>query len=222
MTTRQLTRPRTALRRRFIRRRRAGAMVLAALSVMLAVGAIAAAKPWWTVRLLRVAAIEWTGGDFLGTGGVVLQRSVYDCGPAALATLFLRLHLTPPSLDSLAKRAGTTPRGTSLGGLARAGRAFGVFLRPVRFTPARLTARLLPCIAWVSGGHFVVIGDRDDSGVLTVLDPQVGAYRTHETRFARVWSGEALIEESRRTGVGRESGSLPTNHDLPRTMGAVP
>lgn len=49
--------------------------------------ALFASRPLATVKLARFAVIEWNGGDFVGARGVVLQRSFYDCGPAALANL---------------------------------------------------------------------------------------------------------------------------------------
>jgi len=91
--------------------------------------------------------IEWKGGDFLGARGVVLQRSFYDCGPAALANLFTLMGVRAPSLDSIARLAGTTPRGTSLGALARVGSHLGHEFEVRRYKPAKAPNEALPVIA---------------------------------------------------------------------------
>lgn len=97
------------------------------------------------------------------------------------------------SLDSLARLTETTPRGTSLGALARAAARLGHQLEVRRFTPPIPLNDVLPMIAWVGGSHFVAVAGRSDRGVHTILDPQLGTYRMPEAAFAREWHGEALV-----------------------------
>lgn len=172
---------------------------LAGLALLLGVAGIGRATlvvaydPSFLPRAMGVASLKLEGGEYLGKKGAVLQASFFDCGPAALATLLRLLGYAPPGVDSVAKLAGTVPRGTSLGDLARAAGALGLHLEARRF--ARPVARDadLPLIAWTGRKHFVVVAARSPLGVLTILDPQLGRYRLAEGAFARHWSGEALV-----------------------------
>ncbi|MDT8340313.1 MAG: cysteine peptidase family C39 domain-containing protein [Longimicrobiales bacterium] len=153
-------------------------------------------------------ALERAGGTFLGWEGVVRQRGLVDCGPAALATLLTLLGVGVPPLDSLAALAGTGPTGTRAGGLARAGSRLGVPLTPRHLDPDTPGAHPAPFIAWVRQSHFVVVAGVDDAGRIHVLDPQAGRFLVDGKAFRRMWSGEAVL-------------SFPDPSSRPATAGRI-
>lgn len=163
------------------------------------IGAVAFGRdPHAALRASIRARIEIAGGDYLGTEGVVLQATLADCGPAALASLLARLG-RPVATESLAVLAGTTARGTRLGGLAYAANAVGVRAYAVRLSEARRQpdqlSRRLPIVAWVDRGHFVAVTGQRRNGDFVVLDPQVGVYSLPFGALVGRWTGEALVLE---------------------------
>ena len=147
-------------------------------------------------RLGRIAArvdLAISGASYLGRDGVILQSTLMDCGPAALANLIRVLGMDAPSTDSLMVLAGTGPTGTRASGLIRAAEDFGLSMALERVTLAGLPDTALPFIAWVKRSHFVTVTERTPSGRLTVVDPQVGRYSISEDAFKTIWSGEAIL-----------------------------
>lgn len=144
-------------------------------------------------RITARAELVDLGATFLGEEGVVLQESLNDCGPAALANALRVRGMATPSLDSLAVLAGTGPAGTRASGLIRAGAELGLPLTLDRVLPERAAQVPRPFIAWVNRNHFVTVTDLTPGGILTVLDPRVGRYSISETDFLSIWSGEALL-----------------------------
>ncbi|HEY0996992.1 MAG TPA: cysteine peptidase family C39 domain-containing protein [Gemmatimonadaceae bacterium] len=157
-------------------------------------GAAAVARdPMAPLRALTRAGLRLEGARVLGWQGVIAQRTLWDCGPAAVATLMLRLGREVPSLARVGQLAGTTPRGTAMGGLSDALRALGVPHAVHAAGLPRLDAR--PALAWVRPGHFVVVERSPEPGMVDVLDPRVGRYRIAAATFARQWPGAALVPE---------------------------
>jgi ABC-type bacteriocin/lantibiotic exporter with double-glycine peptidase domain len=185
-------------------RRVAAGLLLIAAVTMTSAATRFARDPFALLRFARVAMIRMAGGEFLGDDGVVLQRTVYDCGPAALANLVQLLGITPPPLDSLSTLAGTTSRGTSFAALRRAASLLGVSLEASRFVPPTVPESRLPLIAWFGRRHFVVVAGRSPKGMLTVLDPQMGRYRAPERWFAKQWSGEALLKPGHQSRISAQ------------------
>ncbi len=147
-------------------------------------------------RLGRIVArvdLSMSEATYLGLEGVVLQSTLTDCGPAALANMMRDLGMQAPATDSLMVLAGTGPLGTRASGLIRAGEVFGLSLTLERVPLAVLPETPMPFIAWVNRSHFVTVTDRSPSGRLTVVDPQVGRYSISEDGFKKTWSGEALL-----------------------------
>lgn len=167
-------------------------LLLAAPAAVLATTFVLSDLP----RLGRIAArAELTdfGATFLGREGVVLQESLNDCGPAALANMLGVLGMATPSLDSLAVLAGTGPTGTRASGLIRAGAELGIPMTLDRIAPEDVALAPRPFIAWVNRNHFVTVSDLTSIGTMTVLDPRVGRYSISETDFTSIWTGEALL-----------------------------
>ena len=144
-------------------------------------------------RMMAQAELADFGATFLGHDGVVLQESLNDCGPAALANMLHTLGMAAPSLDSLAVLAGTGPTGTPASGLIRAGAVLGVPMTFDRVEPEHAARAPRPFIAWVNRNHFVTVTELTAGGTMTVLDPRVGRYSVSETDFTSIWTGEALL-----------------------------
>lgn len=134
------------------------------------------------------------------TVGLVRQRELFDCGPAALAMLLqLRGYRVPPS-DVLMALSGTTRRGTSLRRLAAASTALGAPATITRF-PSFATRSPVPLLALMTSKHFVVLEERRPHGVVVVLDPQLGRYAIPEVALRRRWDGLALLVPPRAPSV---------------------
>lgn len=128
----------------------------------------------------------------LGQGGVVLQRTDADCGIAALL-MVLRDRGVETNRSRVARTAGLTPTGTSLGGLRRGLAAHGVASRPWRLTPQDLARAPKPAVAWFGGNHFVLVDRVTASGRVTVRDPALGRFELAASTFAQKWTGETLV-----------------------------
>lgn len=162
-------------------------MISGTAALWIADDPIAASRVWRRLEL-------GVGGTRIeGTDGVMLQRSWWDCGPAALFNLLARMGTQPPSLDSLVVlTAGAPPRGTRLGAIAEAAESLGFRSALFRASPGTLDRIDLPALAWFDRRHFVVLSHRDDSGYTVILDPEVGRYRLAPASLHRRWSGQGL------------------------------
>lgn len=185
-------RPAPTVARR-LARRLAAAALLASVILALTGAAAVARDPMAPLRYVTGAQLRIDGARLLGWEGVVPQRTLWDCGPAAVATLMLRLGREAPSLERVAQLAGTTPQGTAMRGLSEALRTLGVRHAAHAAGPLALDAR--PILAWVRPGHFVVVERAPEPGMVDVLDPRVGRYRVADSVFARSWPGAALVPE---------------------------
>ena len=169
----------------------AGVFVTSALA---AVGLASASRdPLQPLRAFTRMSLEWRGARFIAQGRARLQSSLDDCGPTALADFLELSALAVPSRDSLRRLAATKPNGTTLGSLGTAAGNAGPRVFPVRWDPAELSRLPLPSLVWVERSHFVVIARRSRSDSVEVHDPAAGRYRMASERFARLWSGEALV-----------------------------
>ncbi len=174
-------------------RKRVAVAVLLGLTTLLA-GIVAGVQALPAIGRYAVRTeLEGFGASYLGRDGVILQATLNDCGPAALANLMADLDMNAPALDSLGALAGTALRGTRASGLIRAGDALGLSLTLDWIAPDRVAEVPRPFIAWVNRNHFVTVTDRTAAGTMTVVDPGVGRYSISESDFRAIWSGEALL-----------------------------
>lgn len=182
-------------RRRAVSAKRKTAALLTLLGLVATSGLATylAKEPTRLTRWWGRVQLATEGGIYHGTEGMVLQTTLSDCGPAALANLLTQLEVPVPSTNLLKALAGTGPSGTRASGLIRAASAFGVSLSLVRVDSRTLSEVSLPLIAWVRRSHFVTVIERTRTGRVLVLDPQVGRYSISETAFQTIWSGEAII-----------------------------
>ncbi len=139
--------------------------------------------------------ITWAGSErveYIGESGVVLQRHMNDCGPAAIYTLAAALGLSAvssPNDDGPAQESAVLSMAT----LRQLAAGHGIVLRGV-YDSQRTGESPVPWIAHlnIGEGHFVVV---EQAGGLewTISDPAWGRLRVREDAFRRHWSGHALI-----------------------------
>lgn len=92
-----------------------------------------------------------------------------DCGPRALLLLCPQFGIHT-SLVSLRRMAGTTPKGTTMAGLAHAATLLGLKAKGVQVDKQALTQISLPAIAWYDSNHYVnLLSVSDDQA--TIRDP---------------------------------------------------
>ncbi|MGH7653852.1 MAG: cysteine peptidase family C39 domain-containing protein [Gemmatimonadaceae bacterium] len=184
------------LERKGAGQRRTRALAGGVLLLSVATGgclAVASHSPLEPLRAVTRWSLEWRGARFIARGGARLQSSLYDCGPTALADFLEIEGLAVPSADSMKRLTDTRQNGTTLANLERAAAASGLRVFSVRWDPAELSLLPLPSLVWVERRHFVVVARRTGADSVEIHDPAVGRYRMTVDRFARSWSGDALI-----------------------------
>lgn len=204
--------PRSAHRRTLAVSTLLGLVLTVAATALVAVDPVRLGR--WAARI-QVAA---EGGVYLGREGVVLQSTLSDCGPAALANMIRVLGLGEPATDSLGVLADTGPTGTRASGLVRAAEVFGLSLTLNRRLHGEIAEMPKPFIAWVRKSHFVTVTEWTPAGRVTVLDPQVGRYTIGEEAFRRLWSGEAVVLRDAPNPPRRK----PSRHPAPQFNGGSP
>jgi hypothetical protein len=200
-------------------RHRRGVAAAVLLTAAATGGCLAAASrnPLEPLRILTRWSLEWRGARFIAQRGMRLQSSLNDCGPVALAD-FLRLAgLAVPSEDSLERLAATDQNGTTLANLETAAGAAGLRVFAVQWSPAELALLPLPSLVWVDRRHFVVVARRAGADSVEIHDPAAGRYLMAADRFARSWSGDALIaldsiSPRRRPDAVRNAAPSPAGH----------
>lgn len=106
----------------------------------------------------------------------VLQENMYDCGVAALKTIFLQYGKKIKSNDVVRK---TTSQGTTAYELISSSKKLGLNAKGVRTTLDALTIKYLPCIAHIIKDknyfHYIVIFEKNNiNKTLVILDPAIG------------------------------------------------
>lgn len=84
------------------------------------------------------------------------SASPADCGPRALLLVCQEQGLAA-SLSQLKQQAGTTARGTSLTGLAKAATKTGWNAKGVQMDRQALSQLSGPALAWVDGDHYIAV-----------------------------------------------------------------
>lgn len=176
------------------KRRGVQATALLAMS-LLSVASIAhvSRNPLAPLRAITRWSLERQGARFIALGAARLQSSLNDCGPAALADFLELSGLPVPPPDSLRRLAGTTASGTTLAALESVATDRGLRVFSVHWDPAELSQLPVPSLVWVERRHFVVVANRWREDSVEIHDPAAGRYRISNARFARLWSGEALV-----------------------------
>lgn len=123
---------------------------------------------------------------------VPLTAAQADCGPRALLLLCPQFGVHA-NLDTLRRQAGTSPKGTTMQGLAHAAGALGLKAKGVQVDRQALTQVSLPAIAWYDGNHYV--------DLLAVSDQQATIRDPNKPKEEDISTNELL---------GRSSGILLT------------
>jgi hypothetical protein len=175
------------------RNRILAAIVLAGAALTASCVASASLHPLLPLRAFERVSLQLRGARFELQGGARLQSSLNDCGPTALADFLELSGVRVPPAESLRRLADIQPRGTTLGNLAAAADSAGLRVFPVRWDPADIAKLPVPALVWVEKSHFVVVAKHGRDDAIEINDPAAGRYVIAADRFARLWSGEALV-----------------------------
>jgi ABC-type bacteriocin/lantibiotic exporter with double-glycine peptidase domain len=132
------------------------------------------------------------GARFVTEKGVILQTGTNGCGPASLK-MILAAHGIHRSIADLTVDLRLAPEGTSMLELRKTSCKLGLGAKSWAVNPEQLNRVPLPAIAFVNGGHFVVVRRFITPKILEVDDPALGRLQWPTNRFAKRWSGEMLI-----------------------------
>lgn len=143
------------------------------------------------------------GAKYLGEDGVILQKHSNDCGPAALKMVFDYFKI-PVTLEEIAEKV-LGERGSSMLSLKEMAELKGLKAEGWQFAFKDIKKIGLPAIAFVNGGHYVIISKIAHNGKIIVLDPSIGKLEYSPWRFRMIWKGEALIFKSSKQSAVRRT-----------------
>jgi CRP-like cAMP-binding protein len=121
----------------------------------------------------------------------VPQLGPSDCGLASLAMVGLRCGI-PVTVEELRAKATPGPQGLSLRQLQQLALALDLPCQPVRVSADRLRQVSLPALAHLRDGHYVVLHEVGETGVV-VGDPAAGIVTWHVDFLAQCYSGSLLL-----------------------------
>lgn len=160
----------------------------------------------------RLTAAWWTGAEFLGTDGVLLQRSPQECGPTALKMVLDHFGIQS-SLDELRSLSHPTTRGTSMLTLKTIAESKGLHVEGWHFTFDDFQRAPLPALVWVHRVHFLVVTHISADGRVEALDPSIGHLSYSRSKFQKIWGGDTLLftprDPSRQPSQGNRESRLP-------------
>lgn len=121
----------------------------------------------------------------------VPQLEAADCGLASLAMVGQRLGVAV-SVEDLRAKVAPGPRGLNMERLQTLAAEIGLPCRAVRVSMDRLSQTRFPAIAHLSDGHYLVLHDLSEGGVV-VGDPASGIITWSVEFLARSSSGALLL-----------------------------
>ena len=136
------------------------------------------------------------GAKYLGEDGIILQKHINDCGPAALKMIFDYFKI-PATLEEITEKV-LGKKGSTMLSLKEMAELKGLKAEGWRLTFKDLKKMKFPAIVFASGDHFVVISEITEDGKITILDPAIGKLRYASWGFRKIWKGETLIFKSRK------------------------
>jgi ABC-type bacteriocin/lantibiotic exporter with double-glycine peptidase domain len=139
----------------------------------------------------RVLAWQ-SGGEFLGTDGVVLQDNRNNCGPAALKMVFDHYGISSSTME-IEESVGITDKGSSMLALREMALLKGLRAVGWRYTLEAFLKAPMPAILFVNHDHFVVVDSVSDIGDVYLRDPAVGRIKLSQRRLTSLWRGETLV-----------------------------
>lgn len=120
---------------------------------------------------------------------VRLQLDTYDCGPACLDTI-MRFYKRNHPAEQIRRLCRMDRLGSSLGAIARAAEVLGFRTLAVKVSYQELLEKApVPCIAFLTQGHYVVVEEVRKRRVL-VADPSIGSVAFSRTEFEQAWLSE--------------------------------
>jgi CRP-like cAMP-binding protein len=121
----------------------------------------------------------------------VPQLEEADCGLAALAMVGRRFGARV-SVEGLRAQAAPGPEGLSLQQMQKLAAENGLCCRPARVSADRLGQVSLPVVAHLSNGHYVVLHEMGEAGVV-VGDPEMGIVSWSADYLGQRYSGALLL-----------------------------
>lgn len=118
-----------------------------------------------------------------------------DCGPRALLLLCPSFGIHT-NLATLRRQAGTTPKGTTLQGLAHAATVLGLKAKGVQVDKQALAQVSLPAIVWYDGNHYINLLSVSEEQA-TIRDPNKPKEEDISTNELLGRSGGILLTLSR-------------------------
>jgi ATP-binding cassette subfamily B protein RaxB len=139
----------------------------------------------------RTMEIRVMGATDLGTEGVILQRTRFDCGLACLA-MVCRDRGIAVTLEQLEPMMTMTTRGVTLLSLKQAAERVGLRATGWRRQAQDLRLIRCPAILFIRDAHFVVLDSVTTDASVFLRDPAIGRIYLKEHRFSTMWKGEVL------------------------------
>jgi hypothetical protein len=121
----------------------------------------------------------------------VPQLGPTDCGLAALAMVGRRFGASV-SVEELRSQVTPGPDGLSMPQLQKLATENGLPCRPARVSAERLGQVSLPVVAHLTNGHYVVIHELGEAGVI-VGDPEMGIVSWSAAYLGQCYSGALLL-----------------------------
>lgn len=121
----------------------------------------------------------------------VPQQEQTDCGLAALAMVGPRLG-AQVGVEQLRQRMVPGPQGLNLQQMCNLAGDIGLHCRAVRVSVERLGQVKLPAVAHLKGGHYVVLHELSDTGVV-IGDPASGIVTWKPSFLGQCYTGSLLI-----------------------------
>lgn len=163
-------------------------------------------------EVMRRVAAWWTGGEFLGTEGVLFQGSPKDCGPTALKMVLDHFGIQS-SLDELRSLSHQKTRGTTMLTLKEVAERKGLHVEGWHFTFDDFQRAPLPALVWVHRVHFIVVTHISADGRVEALDPSLGHLSYSRSNFQKIWGGDTLVftlrDPSRQPSQANRESRLP-------------
>lgn len=128
--------------------------------------------------------------DETGRSSILQDRS-NNCGPAALQ-MILKHHGVDVSIRRLEQESKMGWKGVSIQGLKDAGELHGLPSKAWRLQWEDLSGANFPVIAFLRGGHFVVVDTLEPTGFVRVRDPLIGRMKISKEEFVKRWGGEVI------------------------------
>ncbi len=149
--------------------------------------------------------------------GIVMATSIYNCGPAALATVLNKMGITTTQ-DELATLSGTDESGTTMYGLAQAAQAKGLIAKGIKLSVDQLRPNNIVFLVMNGENHYSIIRNITNTTVY-LADPLLGNIERTLEEFNAAYSGNALIITNNTNDPQLTTGTQLTNEEMQNIKG---